>query len=78
MQKITLYTKLECSLCDQAYKVLLAVALDVPMAIDVVDIFHGHTNLEARYGSRIPVAALDNGTEIDWPFTSEDIVSLLQ
>jgi hypothetical protein len=78
MRKITLYTRLECSLCDQAYKVLLDVALDTALAIDVVDISHAHTGLESQYATRIPVAALDNGLEVNWPFSAQELLKQLQ
>jgi glutaredoxin len=71
MQTITLYTKLNCSLCDKAYKILLAVAVQIPLEIDVIDIVQN--NLEDKYGTRIPVVGLPNGDELNWPFTVRDI-----
>ena len=74
MQKVLLYTKLDCSLCDKAYQMLLDLAFDIPLEIDIIDISHAHNNLETAYDTRIPVIALDRlGTELEWPFTSEDI-----
>ena len=77
MHKVTLYIKLECSLCEQAYRILLDVTLDIPLEIDVIDITHTHNNLEERYKTRIPVVALDNGIELDWPFSALDVKSQL-
>ena len=77
MHRVTLYTKLDCSLCDKAYRVLLDVALDTPLEIDVVDITHAQSDLEKQYRTRIPVLALDNGVELDWPFSARDITSQL-
>ncbi|GAB4445336.1 MAG: glutaredoxin family protein [Anaerolineae bacterium] len=77
MQTVTLYTKLDCSLCDKAYKILLSVAFEIPLEIDVVDITHAHNNLEANYGTRIPVVALANGDELNWPFSAQDVKSRL-
>jgi hypothetical protein len=77
MHRVTLYTKLDCSLCDEAYRVLLDMALDTPLEIDVVDITHAHSNLKEQYRARIPVLALDNGVELDWPFSARDITSRL-
>jgi hypothetical protein len=74
MQKVTLYTKLDCSLCDKAYQMLLDLAFDMPLEIDIIDISHPHNNLETRYGTRIPVIAHDQvETELEWPFTPTSI-----
>lgn len=79
MQKIILYTKLDCSLCDKAYQILLDIAFDQPLDIDVIDITHTHTNVDANYATRIPVIALaGNGAELGWPFTAEDIKAFLK
>ena len=77
MHRVTFYTKLECSLCEEAYRVLLDVALDTPLEIDVVDITHASSEVGARYRIRIPVLALDNGVELDWPFSTTDVTSQL-
>ena len=77
MRRVTFYTKLECSLCEEAYRILLDVALDTPLEIDIVDITHTPGNLQKRYRTRIPVLALDNGMELDWPFSALDITSQL-
>ena len=79
MQTVTLYTKLDCSLCDKAYQILLDIAFDVPLEIDVIDITHTHTNVDANYATRIPVIALaGSDTELGWPFTAEDIKAYLK
>ena len=79
MQTITLYTKLDCSLCDKAYQILLDIAFDVPLEIDVIDITHTHTNVDANYATRIPVISLaGSNTELGWPFTAEDIKTYLK
>lgn len=79
MQKVTLFTKLDCSLCDTAYQMLLDLAFDIPLEIDIIDISHPHNNLEDSYGIRIPVLAIDSvETELEWPFTAEDIKLFLK
>ena len=78
MQKINFYTKLNCHLCDQAYLLLMEVALEHTLEIDVVDITHAHNQLEAKYGERIPVIAIPEAdTELSWPFTGDDIRAYL-
>lgn len=78
MQKVTFYTKLNCSLCDKAYQMLLNIACDIPMEIDILDITHTHNNLEAKYAHRIPVIAVDHSEiELEWPFTSQELEAYL-
>ena len=79
MQKVIFYTKLNCSLCDKAYQMLIDLVLDFPLEIDVLDITHSHNKLEAVYGHRIPVIALPNaGAELEWPFSVDDIKTYLK
>lgn len=79
MNKVTLYTKLNCHLCEEAYRLLMDVAYDIPLEIDVVDISHAHNrHLKAVYGERIPVitrAGVD--AELDWPFTTDELKAYL-
>ena len=80
MKTVILYTKLECPLCDKAYNILLNLAIDNPLEIDVIDITHPHNNIDAdKYLTRIPVIArADLETELEWPFTLEEVQSYLR
>ena len=80
MEKVTLYTKLDCSLCDKAYQILLDVTFDMPLEIDVIDITHIHNgDACTNYVTRIPVIAIaGKDRELDWPFTAEDIKAYLK
>ena len=42
MQHVIFYTKLNCSLCDEAHRMLMDLAFDLPMEIDILDISHRH------------------------------------
>ena len=79
MEQVTFYTKLDCCLCDQAYRLLLNVACGMPLEIDVVDITHAHNgDIKSLYAERIPVVAKAGAnTELDWPFTTDDIKAYL-
>jgi len=78
MQKVTFYTKLNCHLCDQAHLLLMEIAYDIPLEIDIIDITHSHNKLGTDYTERIPVIALQGADrELDWPFTREDIEAYL-
>ncbi len=75
MKDITLYTKLDCHLCEEAHQILLGLIYDIPMKINVVDITQSDNNLtQEKYGIRIPVLTQpDRSEELDWPFTTKDI-----
>jgi hypothetical protein len=79
MEKVILYTKLNCHLCQDAYLMLMELTLDIPLEIDMVDITHAHNNhLQSKYTDRIPVLARPyNGAELDWPFTLADIKAFI-
>jgi hypothetical protein len=77
MQKLTIYTKLNCHLCEQAYYLLMNLAYDTPLEIDLVDITRFH-HIEKKYLERIPVLAKPGTeTELNWPFTIDDIRAYL-
>lgn len=75
MEKVILYTKLDCHLCQEAYLMLMELTLDIPLEIDLVDITHAHnSHLYHKYTDRIPVLARPHhNAELDWPFTPADI-----
>lgn len=79
MEKIILYTKLNCHLCQDAYLMLMEITLDIPLEIDLVDISHAHnSHIYSKYTDRIPVLARpQSGAELDWPFTLADIKAFL-
>jgi hypothetical protein len=79
MQYVTFYTKLNCSLCDEAYQMLMDIAFDTPLNIDIVDITHAHNNVEERYAHRIPVVTTPHHeTELEWPFTMDELKAYLK
>jgi len=59
---LLLYTRPECSLCEEARALLDAMRRDVPFDLWEVDV-SAKPDLEARYGTRVPVA-LVRGEEI--------------
>jgi Glutaredoxin-like domain (DUF836) len=72
--RLNLYSTSHCHLCD------LAIALvnsTLPKAkLNIIEIADDDVLL-ARYGILIPVLQrIDNGAEINWPFTAKDILQL--
>lgn len=66
---LVLYQRDDCHLCDQALAVLAQAR-----APEFVSVFIDEDDeLEARYGSRVPVLCDSNGNELDWPFDSQTV-----
>ena len=65
MPTLTLYTKPDCSLCDEALSALERVRERVPFALEVVDI-SADPALSARYGERIPVVLVDGAQAYEY------------
>ena len=65
MAKVTLYSKLDCPLCDDARVALERVRARAGFELDEVDIATD-PGLERRYRERIPVVALDGEELFDF------------
>lgn len=71
---IQLYTTSACHLCELA-EALLQEANLTAESIEIAN----EDALVLRYGVRIPVIKrLDTQAELDWPFTSQDIMLFMQ
>jgi hypothetical protein len=62
MTKLTFYTKTDCCLCDDALTALERVHRDFDFELERVDVASS-PELDERYGTRVPVIALD-GSEL--------------
>ena len=70
---LTLYGTEGCHLCEDAQAVLTDIGLTW-QGIDIAD----DDALLTRYEIRIPVLARqDNGAELNWPFTRDDVLRLI-
>jgi glutaredoxin len=65
MAKVTLYSKLDCPLCDEARAALERVRARSSFELEEVDIAT-HPGLERRYRERVPVVALDGEELFDF------------
>ena len=75
MPRYLLYQRDDCHLCDQALAVLAAVRLPEPESVFIDD----DPELEARYGSRVPVLRDDHtGAELDWPFDAAAVLAVVR
>ena len=72
---LTLYTRDDCHLCDQAIALLAEARAPDFESIWIDD----NATLEARYGERIPVLRNDQtGEELDWPFDVATLTAFLR
>ncbi len=64
MPTLTLYTKPDCTLCDEAQAALERVRERMPFELDVVDI-SADARLAEHYGERIPVVLVDGEEAVE-------------
>ena len=78
MPELLFYTTAGCHLCECAAAMLGELARSGVCGAKPVDIAESE-DLVARYGLTIPVLRNpSNGRELNWPFTSEQIINLLR
>ena len=75
MDKLILYTRPDCHLCEQAEDLVAQVAPAVALqAIDIED----DLELVMRYGLSIPVLRQEpGGQELGWPFDADELAVFL-
>ena len=77
MCELLLYTTSGCHLCEHAAEMLAALSVRHPLKVAPVDISESK-DLVARYGMTIPVVRNPRtGTELNWPFEPDQVLSLL-
>ena len=76
MPTLTLYTKPDCTLCDEALAALERVRQRMPFALEVVDI-SADARLAERYGERIPVVLVDGEEAWEYVIDERDLESRL-
>ena len=76
MRTLILYSTLGCHLCEEAKALLMPLLVRSRWQLQEVDIAEDD-DLLANYGIRIPVLSIPSVGELDWPFTTEDIISRL-
>jgi glutaredoxin len=68
--KVTLYTKPECHLCDDALAVIERVRTEVAFELEQVDIMEDRDAHE-RYHQRVPVVVVDEVEVFDYEVDEE-------
>lgn len=73
--RLIVYQRDDCPLCDHALAVLAAARAPEFESVWIDD----DAGLEARYGTRVPVARDDDsGRELDWPFDAALLQAFLR
>jgi glutaredoxin len=73
---VTLYTKPDCSLCEDALRVLEHVRARRSFELEQVDIT-ANADLRALYGERVPVVAVDGDTAFELHVDEQRLEELL-
>ena len=73
MSSLILYTTAGCHLCELAEEILFTLSQQYDITFTCVEI-GDNDDLIQRYGTRIPVIAFEDHTELNWPFEAQDIL----
>jgi glutaredoxin len=76
MPRLTLYTKPDCHLCEEARAALERVRNRVPFELEAVDI-STDPRLGERYGTRIPVVFVDGREAFEYEVDERELERLL-
>lgn len=57
-RRVTMYTRTNCGLCEEAREAILSVRGEVPIEYEEVTV-DGREDLERLYGERVPVILVD-------------------
>ncbi|MEM6581031.1 MAG: glutaredoxin family protein [Pseudomonadota bacterium] len=75
---LTLYGTTACHLCELAEEMVAGVvAANGDVQVEKVDISESDALFE-RYGVRIPVLAVEDGSELGWPFSVQQLEVFLR
>lgn len=77
MNKITLYSKTDCPLCDKAEKLLRKLQREFRYEMEVIDITQDEAVFE-RYCLEIPVIALDGVERFRGRLSEEELQAVLR
>jgi glutaredoxin len=77
MRHVVLYSRPGCHLCDDARRVVRAVALHHPFSFEEVDI-ESSDGLLREYGVRIPVVTVDGAEAFEVEVDPERLLALVR
>ena len=65
MIRLTLYTKPDCCLCEEALEVIERVRHEIPLDLEEVDV-SSDRDLVDRYGEAVPVVLIDGAAAFEF------------
>lgn len=74
--RVTLYTKADCGLCEEAASILKRLQEQIRFDIEYVDI-EADAGASERFGMRIPVIAVDGEEVASAPLDEEQLAAIL-
>ena len=77
MRALTLYSRTDCHLCEQAHAILESLRDAFRYELRVVDIDRDAALVE-RYGVSVPVVSHDGEDVLAWPFTQAMAYAVLR
>ena len=77
MRTVTLYTRHDCHLCEDAHETLLEARDRVAFALEIVDIDRDPA-LHRRYNWEVPVVAIDGVERFRHRFRVEELIRSLE
>jgi glutaredoxin len=72
MLALTLYTRLDCHLCEEMKEVVAVVAKEFPYTLTEIDI-SGNPELEDRFGLEIPVLFINGRKAFKYRVTAREL-----
>ncbi|MFW5451185.1 MAG: glutaredoxin family protein [Methylophagaceae bacterium] len=72
MISLTLYTTIGCHLCELADTLLNELSNQHNVVVEAIEI-GDDDELVTRYGTIIPVVRFADNSELNWPFTLQDL-----
>lgn len=75
--RLTLYTRRECHLCDEAKDTLDRVRREIPFDLDVVDV-DSAAALVAQYGEEVPVVLIEGRKRFKYRVEEQRLRRLLE
>jgi glutaredoxin len=76
MRRLTLYTRPDCPLCDEALELLARLGPELGFVVDEVDI-EADADLLRRYRNDIPVLAIDGEVLLSAPLEEREVRRVL-
>jgi len=73
MITLQLFSTTGCHLCELAIDQINSFPADMNVQLQIVEI-GDDDHLVEQYGIRIPVIKFSDGSELNWPFTYQDIL----